>query len=96
LRLYLDKIGLRATVIGWIFTAALAGDAVMTIVITSVAYAFGRKQLQIVGSLLMAMAGWIFVVNRSPWVLADATVFGTISPSRKGSRAFSLYRDMLT
>ena len=44
LGLYLDRIGLSVTVIGWIFTAALAGGAVMTILITAMADAFGRKQ----------------------------------------------------
>ena len=57
LGLYLDAIGLSTTVIGWIFTAALAGGAVMTILITTVADTFGRKQLLILGGLLMAMAG---------------------------------------
>ena len=45
LGLYLDAIGLVATAIGWIFTAALAGGAVMTIIITAVADRFGRQTL---------------------------------------------------
>jgi MFS family permease len=57
LGLYLDAIGLTTTAIGWIFTAALAGGAVMTIVITTVADSFGRKTLLILGAVLMATAG---------------------------------------
>ena len=57
LGLYLDAIGLTTTAIGWIFTAALAGGAVMTIVITTVADSFGRKTLLILGAVLMAAAG---------------------------------------
>jgi MFS family permease len=57
LGLYLDAIGLSPTGIGWIFTAALAGGAVMTIAITAVADSFGRKALLIVGAILMALAG---------------------------------------
>lgn len=83
LGLYLDTIGLSTTVIGWIFTAALAGGAIMTILITSVADTIGRKQLLILGALLMALAGWLFAVNSNPLVLAVAAVFGTISPSGK-------------
>jgi MFS family permease len=83
LGLYLDTIGLSATVIGWIFTAALAGGAVMTILITAMADAFGRKQLLILGALLMALAGSVFAVNSNPLILAIAAVFGTISPSGK-------------
>ena len=37
LGLYLDAQGMSVTSIGWIFTAALAGGAAMTIVITAVA-----------------------------------------------------------
>jgi MFS family permease len=45
LGLYLDILGMSADVIGWIFTAALAGGAVMTTLITSVADRFGRRCL---------------------------------------------------
>jgi MFS family permease len=83
LGLYLDTMGLSTTVMGWIFTAALAGGAIVTILITSVADTIGRKQLLILGALLMALAGWLFAVNSNPLVLAVAAVFGTISPSGK-------------
>ena len=83
LGLYLDAIGLSTTAIGWIFTAALAGGAVMTIIITAFADSFGRKSLLIVGALLMALAGWAFAVSDNPIVLTFAAVFGTISPSGK-------------
>ncbi|HXQ38308.1 MAG TPA: hypothetical protein VN843_30190, partial [Anaerolineales bacterium] len=45
LGLYLDTVGLSPAAIGWIFTAALAGGAVMTIIITAVAARFGRRAL---------------------------------------------------
>lgn len=83
LGLYLDAIGLSTTSIGWIFTAALAGGAVMTVIITAFADSFGRKSLLIVGALLMALAGWAFAVSDNPIVLTFAAVFGTISPSGK-------------
>jgi len=83
LGLYLDAIGLSTTAIGWIFAAALAGGAVMTIIITTVADSFGRKQLLILGAVLMATAGWLFAIRDDPWLLALAAIFGTISPSGK-------------
>lgn len=46
----LDAAGVGPTAIGWIFTAALAGGAVMTIIITSIADSLGRKALLIVGA----------------------------------------------
>lgn len=83
LGLYLDAIGLSTTAIGWIFTAALAGGAVMTIIITAVADSVGRKILLIVGALMMALAGWAFAVSDNPILLMLAAIFGTISPSGK-------------
>ena len=83
LGLYLDAIGLTTTAIGWIFTAALAGGAVMTIVITAVADTLGRKILLILGAILMAIAGWVFAASNEPIWLAMAAIFGTISPSGK-------------
>ena len=83
LGLYLDAIGLNATAIGWIFTAALAGGALMTILITAIADSFGRKLLLIAGAIMMALAGCVFAVSDNPILLAIAAIFGTISPSGK-------------
>jgi len=83
LGLYLDAVGLSATAIGWIFTAALAGCAAMTILITASADSFGRKLLLIDGALMMALAGCVFALSNDPILLAIAAIFGTISPSGK-------------
>lgn len=83
LGLYLDAIGFSATVIGWIFTAALGGGALMTILIAAVADSFGRKNLLILGAVLMAAAGSVFALSGNPTVLTIAAIFGTISPSGK-------------
>jgi MFS family permease len=83
LGLYLDAVGVSPAAIGWIFTAALAGGAVMTIIITSVADSLGRKALLIIGALLMALAGCVFALSNNPLWLSIAAIFGTISPSGK-------------
>lgn len=83
LGLYLDTIGLGMAAIGWIFTAALAGSAGMTLIVTSVADRFGRKTLLILGAALMALAGGIFALSDNPIWLTIAAIFGTISPSGK-------------
>src|SRR5882724_2982544 len=83
LGLYLDAVGLSPAAIGWIFTAALAGGALMTIIITAVADRFGRRALLIVGAVLMALAGSVFALSRDPILLTIAAVLGTISPSGK-------------
>jgi MFS family permease len=83
LGLHLDAIGLSATAIGSIFTAALAGSAVMTLGITTLADSFGRKSLLIAGALMMALAGCVFALSDDPIWLTLAAVVGTISPSGK-------------
>lgn len=83
LGLYLDTLGLSPTIIGWIFTAALAGSALMTLLITAFADSIGRKLLLIAGALLMAVAGTVFASSDNPMMLAIAAIFGTISPSGK-------------
>lgn len=88
LGLHLDTAGLSAAAIGWIFTAALAGGAVITIVITSVADRFGRRALLMAGALLMALAGWVFAASDDAILLTLAAIFGTISPSGKETGPF--------
>jgi MFS family permease len=83
LGLYLDAIGLDTVTIGWIFTAALAGGAVMTVVLTATADRFGRRPLLVLGAVFMALAGLAFVATNNPILLALAAIFGTISPSGK-------------
>ncbi|HEY3167866.1 MAG TPA: MFS transporter, partial [Candidatus Binatia bacterium] len=83
LGLYLDAIGLDTTAIGWIFTAALAGGAVMTVLLTAVADTLGRRSLLILGAALMALAGIVFAATNNPVYLAAAAILGTISPSGK-------------
>jgi MFS family permease len=83
LGLHLDAAGLSATAIGWIFTAALAGGAVMTIAVSAIADIWGRKTLLIVGALAMALAGCVFALADNPLWLAGAAIVGSISPSGK-------------
>lgn len=83
LGLYLAAIGLDTGAIGWIFTAALAGGAAMTVLLTTVADRFGRKRILLLGAGLMALAGIVFALTDNPILLIVAAVVGTISPSGK-------------
>ena len=83
LGLYLAALGLHAGAIGGIFTAALAGGALMTVLLASVADRFGRRRLLIVGSVLMALAGAVFAITDNVALLTVAAILGTISPSGK-------------
>src|SRR4051812_13503397 len=74
LGLYLGAIGVSPAAIGWIFTAALGGGALMTLVLTRIADKLGRKWLLIVGALLMAFAGIVFAVSDNALFLSLAAV----------------------
>jgi MFS family permease len=83
LGLYLAALGLDSTAIGTVFTAALIGGAVMTIVLTTVADRWGRRLLLVAGSVLMALAGGVFATTDQLGWLLLAAIVGTISPSGK-------------
>ena len=83
LALYLAAVGLDATTIGAIFTAALAGGAVMTIALTAIADRIGRRRVLVVGALLMAGTGAVFALTDVALLLGLAAVVGSISPSGK-------------
>lgn len=81
LALYLAEIGFGETQIGILFTLTLAGDAVITLWLTTSADRFGRKKVLIAGAVLMAGAGLGFVLTRNIILLMITAIVGVISPS---------------
>lgn len=81
LALYLAQAGLREEQIGLLFTLTLAGDAGITLWLTTSADRFGRKRTLVAGALLMLGAGVVFIVTRDVVVLMAAAIIGVISPS---------------
>jgi MFS family permease len=81
LALYLAQVGLPEQQIGLLFTLTLAGDAGITLWLTTSADRFGRKRTLIVGALLMLGAGVVFILTRNVVVLMAAAIIGVISPS---------------
>ena len=81
LALYLAQVGLPEQQIGLLFTLTLAGDAGITLWLTTSADRFGRKRTLIVGALLMLGAGVVFIITRNVVVLMAAAIIGVISPS---------------
>ena len=57
LALYLAQLGLSEPQIGLLLTLTLAGDAILSLWITSVADRFGRRRMLLVGAGLMILAG---------------------------------------
>ena len=83
LALYLTEIGLSEKQIGLLFTLTLIGDAGITLGLTTSADRFGRKKTLVIGSLLMAGAGLVFVLTHNYIVLVIAAIIGVISPADK-------------
>ncbi len=81
LALYLVQAGLQEKQVGLLFTLTLAGDAGISLWLTTSADRFGRKRTLILGALLMLGAGVVFIVTRDPILLMAAAIIGVISPS---------------
>ena len=81
LALYLADVGLTEGEIGLLFTLTLVGDAGISLWLTTSADRFGRKRTLLVGALLMAGAGIVFLLTNNIIVLMAATIIGVISPS---------------
>ncbi len=81
LALYLVEVGLTEAHIGLLFTLTLAGDAGITLWITTSADRIGRRRMLILGAGLMIFAGAAFLLTRNPILLTLAAIIGVISPS---------------
>src|SRR5512143_3200478 len=67
--LYLTQVGLSEALIGLLLTLTLAGDAVISLWLTTSADRFGRKRTLLLGALLMIGAGLVFVLTRNAILL---------------------------
>jgi MFS family permease len=83
LTFYLIEIGLNEKQIGLLFTLTLIGDAGITLWLTTSADRFGRRKTLVIGSLLMAGAGLVFVVTHNYMILVIVAIIGVISPADK-------------
>lgn len=62
-------------------TLTLVGDIAISLGLTLVADALGRRRVLILGSLLMTLSGVVFATTSNYWVLLLAAIVGVISPS---------------
>jgi MFS family permease len=79
--LYLAEVGLSEAQIGLLLTLTLAGDASVTLWITTTADRLGRRRMLVLGAILMLLAGGMFLLTRDPILLTLAAIVGVISPS---------------
>jgi MFS family permease len=79
--LYLEAVGLDQRQVGLLLTLTLAGDAALSLWITTQSDRLGRRRMLLAGAGLMVFAGALFALTRSfGWLLVAATI-GVISPS---------------
>jgi MFS family permease len=81
--LYLTEAGLTSKQVGVLFTLTLAGDAGISLWLTTHADGFGRKRTLLIGALLMLGAGLVFILTSNLLVLTIAAIIGVISPNDK-------------
>ena len=81
LALFFAELGHSDTMIGLFMTLTLAGDVLISLALTFVADALGRRNILILGSLLMTLSGSVFATVANYWMLLLAAVVGVISPS---------------
>ncbi len=81
LTLYLAQIGFDERQIGLLLSLTLAGDAAVSLWITTHADRIGRRRMLLVGAGLMILAGLIFGATENFILLTLAAIIGTISPS---------------
>jgi MFS family permease len=81
LALYLAQVGLNDLQIGLLFSLTLAGDAAVSLWLTTSADRFGRRRTLQIGALLMLGAGLVFILTNNIVLLMAAAIVGVISPS---------------
>ncbi|HBI46830.1 MAG TPA: MFS transporter [Planctomycetales bacterium] len=79
--LYLAALGLTVERIGLLTSMTLLGDVAVSLWITTTADRVGRKRMLIVGAVLMALAGAVFLSTDDFYLLLAAATIGVISPS---------------
>jgi MFS family permease len=78
---YLIGLGLTEAQSGLVLTLTLAGDVVVSLLLTTQADRIGRQRMLIIGAVLMAAAGLAFASTRNLFFLIVAGTIGVISPS---------------
>ncbi|HET7726453.1 MAG TPA: MFS transporter [Candidatus Limnocylindrales bacterium] len=79
--LYLVERGLTPEEIGLLLALTLAGDAVVSLVLTTRADRFGRRATLVIGAGLMVLGGVVFILTGEFLVLLAAAIVAVLSPS---------------
>ena len=79
--LYLVQVGLSEAQVGLLLSLTLAGDALVSLWLTTNADRIGRKRMLIIGAVLVIFAGAVFLLTNNVVLLIAAAIIGVISPT---------------
>ena len=79
--LYLVEIGLDPGQIGLLLALTLAGDALVSLVLTTHADRIGRRTTLVIGAALMVLGGLVFAATGQFAVLLAAAIVAVLSPT---------------
>ncbi|MGE0452132.1 MAG: MFS transporter [Vicinamibacteria bacterium] len=89
LALYLDRRGFSAGEIGAVFSATMVEDAVLTMLLSSVAARLGPARVMAATAPLMTLGGLLLATADSRWLLLVGAVLGTLSPNGQEAGPFA-------
>jgi MFS family permease len=81
LALFFQSLNFSDYSIGLFYTLTLLGDVALSLFLTLVADALGRRKILFFGAGLMVISGVAFALSSNYFILLAAAVFGVISPS---------------
>jgi MFS family permease len=87
--LYLESRGLGAPAIGLTLTATMVEDALLTMLLSTVASRFGPARVMAATAPLIALGGALLAVAESDWMLVVGAVLGTLSPNGQEAGPFA-------
>lgn len=89
LALYLDARGLSGAQIGAVFTATMVEDALLTMLLSTIAARLGPARLMALTAPLIALGGLLLALADSRWLLLAGAVLGTLSPNGQEAGPFA-------
>jgi len=89
LALYLDQRGFGAAAIGAVFTATMVEDAVLTMLLSTIAARVGPARVMTATAPLIALGGLLLALPESRWLVLLGAVVGTLSPNGQEAGPFA-------
>lgn len=89
LALYLERLGFGAAAIGAVFTATMVEDALLTMLLSTVAARLGPARVMMATAPLMTVGGLLLALPESRWLLLAGAVLGTLSPNGQEAGPFA-------